>query len=214
MSESSKPVLYSYYRSSCSARVRAVLHWKGIDFETKPVHLVKSEQTNEEYAKLNPHKEVPTLLIDGLVLTQSVAIIEYLEEAYPEKPLLPKDLGKRALVRSIVNSIASDIQPVQNLRVLNKIGDEKVQWANHFITIGFEALEAILAKSSGKYSVGDEVTLADALVPAQVHNATRFNVDLTKFPTIVKVNDNLMKLEAFQKADWKNQPDTPEEFRV
>lgn len=141
--------LYSYWRSSCSWRVRIALAWKGISYEYKAVHLVKGEQMNEEYAAKNPMREVPTLVIDGHVLNQSVAILEYLEETRPEPPLLPNISypDRRAAVRKIVNLIAADIQPIQTLRVLNRIGEEgeeKVEWAQHWINFGFRGKYFVL----------------------------------------------------------------------
>ncbi|KAL6059469.1 Glutathione S-transferase zeta-1 [Balamuthia mandrillaris] len=201
-------VLYSYWRSSCSYRVRIALNHKAIPYTYKAVHLVKSQQLEPDYAALNPMKEVPSLLIDGLQLSQSVAILEYLEETRPEPRLLPQDPATRALVRQIVSIVCSDIQPVQNLRVLKYLGEErKVEWAKHWIESGFEGLERVLERSAGSYCVGDEVTLADAVLPPQVYNARRFGVDLDKYPTIKRVEEALMQLPAFQQARPEVQPD-------
>ncbi|CAG8522530.1 8520_t:CDS:2, partial [Racocetra fulgida] len=167
----------------------------------------------KEYSEINPYKSVPTLKIDGLVLTQSIPILEYLEETRPDKTLLPKEPGKRALVRILIQAIAGDIQPIQNLRVLNQVeslGGDKNEWAKHFITIGFEGVEKQLEKTSGKYCVGDEVTLADVCLLPQVYNATmRFGVDMKKFPRIQSIADNLYKLDAFKNAQPDKQGDCP-----
>lgn len=139
--EGQEVVLYSYWRSSCSWRVRIALAWKGIPYDYRAVHLVKGEQLSEEYAKKNPMREVPALVIDGHVLNQSVAILEYLEETRPDPPLLPRDPFQRANARKIVNIITADIQPIQNLRVLQKVGEEKkVEWAQHWINLGFKGI--------------------------------------------------------------------------
>jgi len=214
---SSKPVLYSYFRSSCSWRVRIVLAWKGIDYEQKPVNLMKDggEQMSEEFKKLNPMKQVPALVIGGRTLVQSTAIIEYLEETVPNPPLLPKDPFKRAKVRELVECIAQGIQPLQNLAVLLLHEEAKrAEIARHPIVRGFTALESMLKESSGKYSVGDEVTFADCYLVPQIANARRFAVDMTPFPTLVRIEDELMKLPAFQVSHPRAQPDCPEELRA
>ncbi|CAG8734835.1 16183_t:CDS:2 [Cetraspora pellucida] len=207
---SEKPILYTYYRSSCAWRVRTCLNWKGIDCEYCFVSILKEEQKEEKYSDMNPYKLVPTLKIDGIVLTQSVAIIEYLEETRPEKPLLPKDPHKRALVRSLVQAIAGDIQPLQNLRILlniESLGGDKKEWAKSCISNGFEGVEKQLAKTSGKFCVGDEVTLADICLLPQVYNANRYEIDMTKFPLIQRIANDLSELEAFKKAHPDNQAD-------
>ncbi|XP_045584398.1 probable maleylacetoacetate isomerase 2 isoform X2 [Procambarus clarkii] len=207
------PVLYSYYRSSCAWRVRIALAYKGVEYEYRPVHLLKKEQVSDDYMKLNPMGQVPALVIGSRTLTQSMSILEYLEEAYPQKPLLPKDLFLRAKVREVCEVIASGIQPLQNLSVLQKVGDEKkMEWAQFYINKGFIALEQLLAGCAGKFSVGDEVTLADCCLVPQVYNAFRFRVDKTPFPTIMRVNDALKDLEPFKAADPSNQLDCPEEM--
>ncbi|RUS29636.1 hypothetical protein BC938DRAFT_480427 [Jimgerdemannia flammicorona] len=173
--QTDRPVLYSYFRSSCSWRVRAALNWKGIEYEIKAVDLVKGEQKTADYVQMNPHKEVPTLVVDGNVLTQSPAILEYLEETRPECPLMPKDPFKRSQVRTIMCSIGCDIQPVQNLKVMAKVSgpdmEKRIEWANYWITDGFDALESLLVQTAGTYSVGDEVTLADCFLVPMVFNA-------------------------------------------
>eukprot|EP00005_Dracoamoeba_jomungandri_P001276 CAMPEP_0174253054 /NCGR_PEP_ID=MMETSP0439-20130205/2445_1 /TAXON_ID=0 /ORGANISM="Stereomyxa ramosa, Strain Chinc5" /LENGTH=213 /DNA_ID=CAMNT_0015333861 /DNA_START=19 /DNA_END=660 /DNA_ORIENTATION=- len=210
MEESSKVVLYSYWRSSCSYRVRIALAMKKIPYEYKAVHLVKDggEQLQQAYADLNPSKELPTLHIDGVDLGQSLAILEYLDETRPDPPILPSSPTLRAQVRNIALVISADIQPVQNLRVLKYVGlDKKIEWGKHWITLGFEALEKILERTSGKYCVGDEVTMADLCLVPQVYNANRFGVEMDKFPNISRINEALCELPAFVEAHPDNQPD-------
>ncbi|KAF6130300.1 glutathione S-transferase zeta 1 [Phyllostomus discolor] len=203
MTEPGKPVLYSYFRSSCSWRVRIALAWKGIDYETVPVNLIKEggHQFSEEFQALNPMKQL--------------AIIEYLEETRPTPRLLPQDPKKRVLVRMISDLIASGIQPLQNLSVLKQVGQEnQLAWAQKVISSGFNALEQILQSTVGKYCVGDEVSMADLCLVPQVANAERYKVDLTPYPTINRINKSLLALEAFQVSHPCRQPDTPPELRA
>ncbi len=159
--QSAKPILYNYWRSSASWRVRIVLSMKGIDYEYVPVHLLKDggEQNKEEYKRLNPMGRVPALVIDGHTLAESVAIMEYLEETRKERPMLPSDPVKRAVVRQLVEVINSGIQPLQNISVLAKVGDEykqdRKEWAQTYISKGMAAFEEIVATSRGRYCVGD-----------------------------------------------------------
>lgn len=210
---SSKPVLYSYFRSSCSWRVRIVLAHKGIEYDTKPIHLLNQEQVSDEYKQLNPMGQVPALVVNDRTLTQSLSIMEYLEEAYPQKPLLPKDLLLRAKVREVCEIIGSGIQPLQNLSVLQKVGEGKMEWGHFYINKGFVALEQVLGKSAGKYSVGDEISFADCCLVPQVFNANRFKVDMAAFPTISRVHDALSSLETFKAAHPTNQPDCPDDLK-
>jgi len=213
MGEEGKIVLYSYWRSSCSWRVRLALAWKQLKYHYKAVHLVKNggEQLTTEFAtKINEQKSVPALLIDGKLLTQSLSIMEYLEETRPNQPILPpKDKPyERALVRKIALAVASDIQPIQNLRVLKYVGlEKKVEWGAHWIQVGFQSLEQIVSKTAGKYSVGDSVTLADFCIIPQIYNARRFKVDMSQFPTLSSIYDNLSKLPFFKQAHPDSQPD-------
>ncbi|RIA93238.1 maleylacetoacetate isomerase-like protein [Glomus cerebriforme] len=208
------PTLYAYYRSSCSWRVRTTLNWKRIDYETIPISLIKDEQKTPEYSSLNPLQVVPTLKIDGVSLTQSIAILEYLEETRPEKPLLPRDPIKRALVRSLVQAIASDTQPVTNLRVVKYAGEERRdEWLNYWMTYAFQRIEVQLATTAGDYCVGNEVTLADVCLVPQVYNANRVNVDMSKFPTIQRINNKCLELDAFKKAHPHRQIDCPDELK-
>lgn len=210
--------LYSYWRSSASYRVRIALNLKALSYDIVPVHLVKNggEQLSAEYRQLNPDGLVPVLADDAAVLTQSLAIIEYLDEAHPEPPLLPKTALDRAYVRGIALSIACDIHPLNNLRVLRylvrnlKAGeDEKNAWYRHWCEQGLAALEATLAKDNriGRFCFGDTPTLADCCLVPQVANAQRMNCDLSGMPTVMRINDACLALEAFEKAAPANQPD-------
>ncbi|TNV75697.1 hypothetical protein FGO68_gene17391 [Halteria grandinella] len=207
----SKVILYNYWRSSASWRVRIALAWKGIDYEYVCVHLLKDEQNSEEHKRLNPMGRVPALVIDGHTLAESVAILEYLEETRKERPLLPADPVKRATVRQLVEIVNSAIQPMQNIAVLDKISGEFKQdrkaWAQLWIRKGMAAFEQIVSTSAGKYSVGDEVTFADACIIPQVYACSRFEISLDEYPTIKRVVENLGELEEFKKAHANSQPD-------
>ncbi|WP_135079669.1 maleylacetoacetate isomerase [Terasakiella sp. SH-1] len=207
--------LYDYWRSSASYRLRIALNLKNIPYEHICVHLVKGggQQHSADYKAKNPQGFVPALeLEDGTILTQSMAILEYLDETHPTPALLPSDALGRAEVRSLAQVIASDIHPVNNLRILKYLAGElgvadeqKMTWYRHWITKGFEALEARLGNTGFCY--GDSPTLADICLIPQVYNAHRFNVDMTPFPKISAINENCLKIEAFDKAVPENQPD-------
>jgi len=212
-------VMYSYFRSSASWRVRIALALKGIKYEYRAVHLLNNggEQRSAEYVKLNPMAQVPSLVIDGVTLTQSLPIMEYLEERNPTPALLPKDLAARAQVRAISEIINSGTQPLQNLSVLQKLATlnvDKKEWSVFYITKGLRAVETMLEKTAGIYCYGDNVTMADLCLIPQVYNAERFGIDVSTFPTIKKVRDELVKHPAFIAADAFRQPDTPEDLRV
>jgi maleylacetoacetate isomerase len=179
-----KTCLFSSWRSSCSYRVRTALNIKQIQHEIKPVNLIKlaetTTKTDNDAAgdyKLNPMQYIPALQIDGHTLIESMSIINYLEETRPEPSLLPKDFHKRAQVRAICDIIVSGIQPLQNIGVLNHmghyLGENEKKWSQHWIIKGFTALEKILENCSGKYCVGDEITMADCCLVPQVYNARR-----------------------------------------
>ncbi|KAJ8390818.1 hypothetical protein AAFF_G00099500 [Aldrovandia affinis] len=216
MALQNKPVLHGYFRSSCSWRVRIALALKGIEYDQVPVNLIKDggQQVTDQYKTLNPMQQVPALVIDGITLLQSLAIIQYIEETRPGPKLLPSDPHARAQVRMISDLIASGIQPLQNLHVLQKIGEEKVQWAQYFILRGFEALEPLLKQTAGKFCVGDEISMADLCLVPQVYNAERFKVDVSQFPTIERLNQTLTEIEAFKVSHPSCQPDTPADLRT
>ncbi len=214
--------LYSYFRSSAAYRVRIALNLKGLAYDVVPVHLLKNggEQFSPEYRKVNPNALIPAL-VDGSVpgqsaLTQSLAIIEYLEEVYPNPPLLPHTAFDRAYVRSIALSIACEIHPLNNLRVMRylvnelKLGeDTKDAWYRHWCEQGLAAVEATLAQDGrvGKFCYGDAPSLADCLLVPQVANAQRTNCDLSVMPTILRINEACLALDAFAKATPAMQPD-------
>lgn len=208
--------LFGYYRSSAAYRVRIALNLKGMQVDHRFVHLRKGEQSSPEYGALNPQGLVP-LVIDGPnVLTQSLAIIEYLEEIQPEPALLPKTPLERARVRSIAQAIASDIHPLNNLRVLRylvgplKVSDEaKNEWYRHWVVEGLTALERSLtpAAGSGTFCHGDTPTLADVCLVPQVYNAERADIDLSPFTRITAIVAACRELPAFQQADPAKQQD-------
>ncbi|HEY5928931.1 MAG TPA: maleylacetoacetate isomerase [Burkholderiales bacterium] len=208
--------LYGFFRSSASYRVRIALNLKGLNFEQASIRLAKGEQYQPAFSAVSPQNLVPVLEIDGLRLYQSPAIIEYLDEVFPEPPLLPKDPAARNRVRSLALISACEIHPLNNTRVLNYLSEtlnlteeQKTGWYHHWITIGFGALEKRLAteKETGTYCHGDAPGFADICLVPQVANAKRFKVDLTAFPTILRINDNCLALEPFRKAMPANQPD-------
>jgi maleylacetoacetate isomerase len=207
--------LYSYFRSSAAYRTRIALNLKGLSYETVSVHLTRGggQQHGAEYRAVNPQRRVPALTVDGGdVLIQSLAIIEYLDETHPVPPLLPADPVARAHVRAIADVIACDIHPLNNTsplfylkNTLKQDQDAINAWYAHWVTVGFEAVEALLRP--GPYSFGDKVTLADVCLVPQVANARRFNVVLDRFPKIVAVDAACLELPAFDKARPENQPD-------
>ena len=210
--------LYTFFRSSASYRVRIALNLKGIAYEQAPIHLRRGggEQFGAAYRALNPQALVPTLEDGGRILSQSLAIIEYLEEKQPQPPLLPKDPADKALVRSMAMIVACEVHPIQNLRVLNYVKkeynqtDEQVnRWAQHWIDLGLSALEEMLAAQPkrGKYCWGDAATLADICLVPQLGNARRYGCDLSRYPNILAVEKNCMALPAFIDAAPEKQPD-------
>ncbi|KAF8946368.1 Glutathione S-transferase zeta-1 [Haplosporangium gracile] len=211
-----KPVLYAYFRSSCSWRVRIALNLKKIDYEVRPINLLKGEQRSEEYLKIQPSGLVPAYLDNktGQTLIQSISILEYIDETQPGHALLPKDPLERATVRALVQAVAADIQPLTNLRILNYVGDEKkAEWAKHILAEGFKALEAMLQKTAGVYSFGDSITMADLALVPQLYNGVRFGVDMSAFPIISRINSTLSELPEFKAAHPSQQIDCPAELR-
>lgn len=210
--------LYTYFRSSAAYRVRIALNLKGLPYQAVPVHLLKGggEQLADGYRKINPSKLVPALQDERGTLTQSLAILEYLEETHPDVPLMPADPLGRARVRELAQIIACDIHPLNNLRVLRYLVHEmgvseeaKMQWYRHWVTEGLAALEAHLARDPGTadFCHGETPTLADCCLVPQVFNAQRFEIDLAPYPNIVRINANCVQLPAFQHAHPSQQPD-------
>ncbi|MBV1775933.1 maleylacetoacetate isomerase [Burkholderiaceae bacterium DAT-1] len=210
--------LYTYFRSSAAWRVRIALAHKGLSWEAVPVHLLKDggQQHGDAYKSLNPQGLVPALVTEaGDVLSQSLAIIEYLDEAYPAQALLPTDPVARAKVRSLALQIAADIHPINNLRVLQYLkrelsaSQEQVDaWIRHWVDTGFATLETqLLAAGATKYCYGDQPSLADACLVPQVFNARRFGVDMSKYPVISAIDAHLMTLPAFAETQPARQSD-------
>ena len=222
--ESQEYILHTYFRSSCSGRVRIALNLKGIDYEPVSVNIVKGEHKSESFGSINPLNFVPCLQKrfgdnPGRIITQSLAIMEYLEEQHPDStPLLPPetDVDGRAHVRALACVIACDVQPVTNERILKRIaadGGADKEWAKWLMTDGFQAYERLAAPTAGKFSYGDSITMADICVVPAVWRAARFGVDMDQFPTMKRVFEEMSKTDAVIKAHWKNQPDCPEDLR-
>lgn len=209
--------LYGYFRSSAAYRVRIALALKGLEAEQTFVHLRRKEQCAVDYMDINPQALVPSLVTDsGRSLTQSLAIMEYLDEIHPLPPLLPKDPEDRAWVRSLALVIACDIHPISNLRVLNYLKDEldlsdeaRDRWYAHWVAVGLEAVELMLAKDArvGPYCCGDQITLADLCLVPQLANAERMKCPTEAYPTIRKIAAACRALPAFQVAEPSRQPD-------
>jgi maleylpyruvate isomerase len=210
--------LYNYFRSSASYRVRIALNLKGLPYEYVGVHLTKGggEQLAASFRALNPEALVPVLDDGGTLLTQSLAIIEYLEETHPAPPLLPRDAVERAYVRAIALAVACDIHPLNNLRVLRYLvrtlgvsEEQKDAWYRHWVEDGLAAIETrLLAEArAGRYTLGDQVSLADVLLVPQIFNAQRMNCRLDHVPTIMRIFGHCMQLPEFVEAQPSNQPD-------
>lgn len=208
--------LFGYFRSSASYRVRIALNMKGLDYEQESIHLAKGRQYEADFSAVSPQNLVPVLEHEGRFLTQSLAIIQFLDEAYPDPPLFPADAYERHRVRSLALLIASEIHPLNNVRVLGYLtrtlgasDEQKQAWYAHWVTTGFTALEKRLAEEAetGRFCHGDRAGFADIALVPQVANAARFKVDLAPFPTIRRINDECLKLEPFQRAMPQNQPD-------
>ncbi len=211
-----RPILYDYWRSSAAYRVRIALNLKGVDYDTRPADLREGEQQSADYRALNPQGLVPMLEIDGQKLTQSLAIINYLDLRYPNQPLIPASAAERAHVVAMALAVACDIHPLNNLRVLkylkNELGhsqDEIDAWYRHWIEEGFPALEAMAAPQAGKFLFGDAPTGADVCLVPQLYNARRFDVPLDAYPTLLRAEENANKLDAFVRAHPDNQEHEP-----
>ncbi|MCW5772743.1 MAG: maleylacetoacetate isomerase [Rhodospirillaceae bacterium] len=208
---------YGYFRSSASFRVRIALYLKNVPHDFTSIHLRKGDQFQAGYTKLNPQEQVPTIVTDkGDVLVQSPAILEWLEETYPTPPLLPADPIEKARVRALAMVSGCDIHPIDNLRVLTylqkalQVSEGQFEdWFNHWISLGFRGLEAMLAghPKTGTFCHGDAPTFADIYLVPQVFNSLRYKLPLAPYPNIKRIFDNCMKLPAFDKAQPKNQPD-------
>jgi len=201
-----KLVLYDYYRSSASYRVRIALNLKGLDYQRVPVNLLENEQKDEAYRAMNPQGFVPMLEADGTRITQSLAIIGWVDRQFPDPPLLPPDSLDRAHVVALAMTIAADIHPLNNLRVLKRLSglglDQAARddWYRHWIREGFDALEALAAPRAGRHLFGDGVTIADVCLVPQMFNARRFEVDLAPYPALVAADSEAAGLDAFAAA--------------
>ncbi len=209
-------VLYSYWRSSCSYRVRVALNFKGLDYEYRDVHLVRDggEQHQEAYRKLNPMGQVPSLITPDGALTQSMAILEYLELVKPEPSLFPGNPYQACRIRAVCETINAGIQPLQNLNVLQDLKtrygvdqDGVAEWVAHWIAKGLDAVEKEVAPHAGRFCFGDQVTAADMFLAPQVYNAVRFKVDMAQFPTLSRINEACLKEPVFLDAEPSRQPD-------
>ncbi|WP_114241351.1 maleylacetoacetate isomerase [Dyella sp. C9] len=213
-------VLYGYWRSSAAYRVRIALNLKGLAYESRPVHLVNNggEQHAPDFQALNPQELVPCLVDQGRVFTQSMAILEYLDETRPQVPLLPPDAAGRARVRALSQVVACDIHPLGNLRVLQHLVSQfgadaaaKGVWSRHWISLGLHALETMLAGhvATGRFCHGDTPGMADACLVPQVYNALRWKLPMEEYPTILRIHEACQALEAFQRAAPEAQADAP-----
>ncbi len=202
-----RPILYDYFRSSAAYRVRIALHLKGVDYESRQIDLREGAQRSDAYRSLNPQGLVPMMEIDGHRLTQSLAILNYLDLRYPNQPLIPASAEARAHVVAMALTIACDIHPLNNLRVLKYLKDqlghsqeEVDRWYAHWIAEGLSALEALAAPRAGSFLWGDAPTAADVCLVPQLYHARRFNVPLDAYPTLLRADENANKLDGFVKA--------------
>ncbi len=202
-----RPILHDYYRSSAAYRVRIALNLKGVDYQSRPVNLAEGEQKSDGYRALNPQGFVPMLEIDGLRLTQSLAIIVYLDQRFAEPPLMPATPADASHVRALAMTIACDIHPLNNLRVLKYLEGElgvdkegRDAWYRHWVSEGLAALEALAAPRAGDYLFGDAPTIADICLVPQLYNARRFAVPLDACPSLLRADQNASRLDAFAAA--------------
>lgn len=210
--------LYGYWRSTAAYRVRLALNIKQVSYSQQSVHLVKDggEQYKPEYQSINPQGLVPTLVDDGFAIGQSLAILEYLEEKYPQRSLLPVTPAERAVARQLCQIIACDLHPLNNLRILKYLSNElkisdadKSKWYHHWLAEGFGAFDKLLAKSdlTGPYCLGGELSMADVCLIPQIYNADRFDFSMDAYPRLQEIKQNCLKLTRFQDAIPENQPD-------
>lgn len=208
--------LYGYSRSSAAFRVRIALNLKGLDYDNASIHLRRGDQAQPAFLGINPQGLVPALDVDGERLIQSLPIIEYLDESHPEPPLLPRDPAGRARVRALAAIVACDIHPINNLRVLRylqkPLGHDRAAietWYNHWIDEGFRGLERLLADDprTGRFCHGERPSLADIALVPQVVNAERYRLDMGPYPTITRIFETCMTLDAFAAAHPRQQPD-------
>lgn len=210
--------LYSYYRSSCSGRVRLSLAWKGLKYKYVSLNIDSGRQNDTDYIALNANQSVPTLIVQEpgksrITIGQSWAALEYLEEAFPNhRSLMPMELNKRAAVRELAMIILSDTQPVTNTRVTKQLGSwghDTTAWIKQYFDRGLKAYEDTAKQYSGTYSVGDEITLADICLLPAVWNALRTGMSLDDYPMIKRIHEAMKDMPEIQAAHWANQPDTP-----
>ena len=210
--------LHGYWRSTAAYRVRIALNYKQLAYESVSVHLVKNggEQHSEEYQLLNPQSLVPTLADNDFVLGQSMAILEYLNEKYPQHNLMPRDINLRATVRQLCQVIAADLHPLNNLRVLGYLSnelkisdDERMNWYHHWLKSGLDAYQKLIRKYnfSGEYTLGRELTMADACLIPQIYNARRFDFSLERYSKLESIEQHCLALDCFNNAIPENQPD-------
>ena len=213
--------LYSYFRSSAAYRIRIALALKGLAYDIHPVNLVASEQRAAPYREINPQGLVPAVALDdGTTISQSMAILEWLEETYPQPPLYDADAIVRAQQRALCQHIACDIHPLNNLRVLHYLRDDLAldedavsTWYAHWVREGFNAMESAVARMPSPFSLGDEPGMVEVLLVPQMYNARRFSVDLQAYPSLRALDARCAEIEAFIAAHPSRQPDTPEALR-
>jgi len=211
--------IFGYFRSSAAFRLRIAMNFKGLSYDYNLVNLQSGDHLSDDFKRINPQGRVPAIDIEGNILTQSLAIIEYLDEVYPAPPLLPSDPIGKAKVRGIAGLIACDIHPLNNLAVLNYLRDQltaeeeaRLAWYRHWVKEGFDGLELILGANveTGQFCFGDTPTVADICLVPQVVNAKRFNCNLASYPEILRIFEECMSLSQFADADPMNQPEAAE----
>lgn len=213
--------LYNYFRSSTSYRARIALNLKGLPYEYKAVHLLKEEQLSENFKRINPLGELPALIHDGKVISQSLAILEYLDEVFPQPSIYPGSAERRAHIRQFCENINSFLHPLGNLKVMKLLETQhgfdeakKEAWYHHWYAIGLKTLEQMAQKNSGTWCFGNEITAADICLIPLLFSARRFKVPLDSFPLLVAIDAQAQTHEAFKRAHPFRQPDTPEELRI